>query len=121
MKQNDTAKDAASYMASQGRPTMGAGEGTKFTSPSADVRPATGKLMPKGGAQAGDPTAMGTKVARTNVPAAQGGERQGAAYSIKASYMKNTSPEAGATLANAPVMPSVMKRGGFGSGIDSSY
>lgn len=112
---------AAAAGNTQGRKTMAAGEGTKFTSPSADVRPATGKLMPKGGAQAGDPTAMGTKVARTNVPAAQGGERKGAAYSIKASYMKNTAPEAGATLANSPIIPSVMKRGGFASGIDSSY
>jgi hypothetical protein len=119
MASNDIAKDAAAYMASQGRETMAAGEGTKFTSPSA--KPASGKLMPKGGAQAGDPTAMGTKASRTNVSAAPGGERKGAAYSIKASYMKNTSPEAGTTLANAPVMPSVMKRGGFGSGIDSSY
>jgi hypothetical protein len=35
--------------------------------------------------------------------------------------MKNTAPEAGATLANSPIIPSVMKRGGFASGIDSSY
>ena len=110
---------AAAAGNTQGRKTMGAGEGTKFTSPSAN--PASGKLMPKGNKQAGDPTAMGTKASRTNVPAAQGGERKGAAYSIKASYMKNTSPEAGLTLANAPVMPSVMKRGGFSSGIESSY
>ena len=119
MASNDIAKDAAAYMASQGRETMAAGEGTKFTSPSA--KPVSGKLMPRGNKQAGDPTAMGTKASRTNVSAAPGGERKGAAYSIKASYMKNTSPEAGTTLANAPVMPSVMKRGGFGSGIDSSY
>jgi hypothetical protein len=119
MASNDIAKDSAAYMASQGRETMAAGEGTKFTSPSA--KPASGKLMPRGNKQAGDPTAMGTKASRTNVSAAPGGERKGAAYSIKASYMKNTSPEAGTTLANAPVMPSVMKRGGFGSGIDSSY
>ena len=120
MNNNDTAKDAASYMASQGRPTMGAGEGTKFTSPSADVRPATGKLMPKGGAQAGDPTAMGTKANRSNVPATPGGERKGAAYSIKASYMKTTSPEAGMTMSNSPSIPAVTKRG-FSQGIDSSY
>jgi hypothetical protein len=110
---------AAAAGNTQGRKTMGAGEGTKFTSPSAN--PASGKLMPKGNKQAGDPTAMGTKASRTNVPAAQGGERKGAAYSIKASYMKNTAPEAGATLANSPIIPSVMKRGGFASGIDSSY
>ena len=110
---------AAAAGNTQGRKTMGAGEGTKFTSPSAN--PASGKLMPKGGAQAGDPTAMGTKASRSNVPAAPGGERKGAAYSIKASYMKNTAPEASSTLGNSPVMPSVMKRGGFASGIDSSY
>jgi len=110
---------AAAAGNTQGRVTMGAKEGTKFTSPSAS--PASGKLMPRGNKQAGDPTAMGTKANRANVPAAQGGERKGAAYSIKASYMKNTAPEAGMTLANSPVMPAVMKRGGFASGLDSSY
>jgi hypothetical protein len=118
MASNDIAKDSAAYMASQGRETMAAGEGTKFTSPSA--KPASGKLMPRGNKQAGDPTAMGTKASRTNVAAAPGGERKGAAYSIKATYMKSTSPEAGMTMSNSPIIPPVTKRG-FSQGIDSSY
>jgi hypothetical protein len=109
---------AAAAGNTQGRQTMKAGEGTKFTSPSAN--PASGKLMPRGNKQAGDPTAMGTKASRSNVPAAQGGERKGAAYSIKATYMKSTSPEAGMTMSNSPIIPPVTKRG-FSQGIDSSY
>ena len=110
--------DAASAAGNtQGRSTMGK-EGIKFSSPSAN--PASGKLMPRGNKQAGDPTAMGTKASRTNVPAAPGGERKGAAYSIKATYMKSTSPEAGMTMSNSPIIPPVTKRG-FSQGIDSSY
>jgi hypothetical protein len=109
---------AAAAGNTQGRSTMGAGEGTKFTSPSAN--PASGKLMPRGNKQAGDPTAMGTKASRPNVLIAPGGERKGAAYSIKATYMKSTSPEAGMTMSNSPIIPPVTKRG-FSQGIDSSY
>jgi hypothetical protein len=107
---------AAAAGNTQGRQTMKAGEGTKFTSPSAN--PASGKLMPRGNKQAGDPTAMGTKASRPNV--LLGGERKGAAYSIKATYMKSTSPEAGMTMSNSPIIPPVTKRG-FSQGIDSSY
>lgn len=101
----------------QGRVTM-KGEGTKFSSPSAS--PASGKLMPKGNKQAGDPTGMGTKVARQNRPISMA-ERNGAAHTIVTNIVKQNAPEAGYTLANSPTLPSVIKRGGFSSGIDSSY
>lgn len=117
MANNDVTKDAASYSASQGRPTMD-GEGRKFSSPSA--KPASGTLVPKKNTAAGDPTAMGTKANRSNVAAAPGGERKGAAYSIKATYMKSNAPEAGMTMSNSPIIPAVTKRG-FSQGLDSSY
>lgn len=101
----------------QGRVTMKAGEGSKFSSPSAS--PASGKLMPKGNKQAGDPTAAGTKANRANVPTSAA-ERNGAAHTVITSYMKQTAPEAGATMMNAKVIPAKTKRG-FASGIDSSY
>ena len=100
----------------QGRSAMGRG-GTAFSDPSA--KPASGKLMPKGNRQAGDPTAAGTRVARTNRPISAA-ERNGAAHTIVTSIVKNNEPSAGMTLANSPIVPPVMKRG-FQGGVDSSY
>jgi hypothetical protein len=62
-------------------------DGISFTSPSAS--PKAGTLIPKKGAQAADPTVQGTGM-RTNIPA--GKDRNGAAYSIKSNYMRQTSP-----------------------------
>jgi hypothetical protein len=117
MKQNDTAKDAASYMASQGRPTMG-DEGRKFSAPG--TKPLKGTLIKKKNTAAGDPTAMGTQAARTNVPVTAA-ERNGSSHRIVTNYMQQNAPEAGATLMNAKVIPSKTKRGGFSDGVDSSY
>jgi hypothetical protein len=100
----------------QGRVTMGAGEGTKFSSPSAS--PAKGKLMPRGNKQAGDP-AMSGKGNRVNVPMSAA-ERNGAAHTIITNIVKQNSPEAGATLMNAKVLPAATKRG-FESEIASAY
>jgi len=101
----------------QGRSAEGRG-GTAFSAPSA--KPASGKVMPKGNRQAGDPTAAGTRVARPNRPMSAS-ERNGAAHTIVTSIVKQNEPAAGATLANAPIIPPVMKRGGFESGISSAY
>jgi len=117
MNNNDTAKDAASYMASQGRPTMG-DEGRKFSAPGA--KPLKGTLIKKKNTAAGDPTAMGTKVARPNVPVSAA-ERNGAAHTVITSYMKQTAPEASSTMMNAKIIPGKTKRGGFSDGVDSSY
>ena len=102
----------------QGRASMGT-EGVKFTSPSAS--PASGTLAPKNNTAAGDPTAAGTKANRANAP--YQGERMGAAYSIKASYMKSTAPEAGLTQANGRIVsPAVVRsHDSFGEGIGTSY
>jgi hypothetical protein len=108
---------AAAAGNTQGRVTMKAGEGTKFSAPSAS--PAKGKLMPRGNTAAGDPTAAGTKVARPNVPVSAA-ERNGASYTIITNTVKQTAPEASATLMNARVIPAITKRG-FASGVDSSY
>jgi hypothetical protein len=112
-------QDAAlAGMAAQGRTPMGK-EGIKFSSPSAS--PASGTLVPKKNVAAGDPTASGTKVNRTNAPYA--GERKGAAYSIKARYTKATDPASGLTQANSRIIsPSVVRSGdSFNQGIGTSY
>ena len=93
--------EALAGMANAGRTPMGK-SGAAFTSPSAS--PKAGKLVKKGGAQAADPYAqpVGT---RKNVPASHG-----ASYGIRARYMRQTSPEAGATQANGRVFKSVINR-----------
>lgn len=96
----------------QGRSSMGRA-GTSFTSPSA--KPASGKLMPRKGAQAGDPT-MEAKPSRSHKMA----ERNGAAHTIITKIVKPNDPAAGMTQANSPIIPPVTHRG-FESGIDSSY
>jgi hypothetical protein len=102
----------------QGRKTIG-NEGRKFTSPSAS--PEAGTLIPKKNTAAGDPTGAGTKVNRVNQPYA--GERKGAAYSITATYMKQTAPEAGLTQANGRIVsPAVVRqKDSWTQGIETSY
>jgi hypothetical protein len=105
--------------AKQGRTPMGK-DGRKFSSPSAS--PTAGTLVPKKGAQAADPTgSKGTP--RVNVPAAPGGERIGAAYSVKVNYMKPTDPAAGMTQANGRIIsPSVVRSTeSFSEGVGTSY
>lgn len=103
--------------ANQGRVPMGK-EGVAFSSPSA--KPQAGTLVPKKNTQAADPSATGVGI-RTNVPYV--GERKGAAYSIKASYLKQTSPEAAATQANGRIVsPSVVRsKDSFWQGNSTSY
>jgi hypothetical protein len=78
--------------------------------------PLKGKVMPKKNTQAGDPTAGG-KANRTNI------ERIGATYRITAKYGKSVNPEAGATMANARIVPSVQgkSRPNFNDGMQSNY
>jgi hypothetical protein len=111
---------AAAAGNTQGRKTMG-DEGRKFTSPSAS--PQAGTLVPKKNTAAGDPTGAGTKANRVNEARVPGAERKGAAYSIKATYMKQTDPSAGMTQANGRVVsPAVTRqRDSWAQGIESSY
>ena len=101
----------------QGRESSGR-EGTKFSSPSAS--PKSGTLVPKKNTAAGDPAITNPGV-RANAPYA--GERKGAAYSVKATYMKQTDPSAGMTQANGRVVsPSVVRqKDSWTQGIETSY
>lgn len=65
-------------------------------------------LMPKKGAQAGDPTIQ-AKPARPNriISAA---ERSGAHYGVQSGMTANVAPEAGLTQANGRIIPSSVKR-----------
>jgi hypothetical protein len=111
----DIEKEALAGMAKVGAPRQPSlREGTKFTSPSA--KPASGKLVAKGNAAAGDPTAE-AKPSRSTTTA----ERNGAAHTVITKIVKSNEPAAGATLANAKIIPSTIKRGGFAAGIDSAY
>jgi hypothetical protein len=112
--------EALAGMAKQGRAPMNK-DGIGFTSPSAS--PKAGTLIKKKGAQAGDP--YGSKGApRSNVqketPAK---DRNGAAYSIKATYTKMTDPSAGMTQANGKIIKTAMKRDrtNFDGGMGTSY
>ena len=101
----------------QGRQSSGR-EGTKFSSPSAS--PKSGTLMPKKNTAAADPAVTNPGI-RSNAPYA--GERKGAAYSIKATYMKQTAPEAGMTQANGRIVsPAVVRqKDSWTQGIETSY
>jgi hypothetical protein len=107
--------------ANQGRKPMGK-DGVSFSATSA-TGTGKAKLVKKGGAQAGDPTGAGSKANRSNVAQTPGGERLGAAYSIKARYTKATDPAAGLTQANGRVIASATKRDrtNFDGGMGASY
>lgn len=85
--------------------------------------PVAGSLVPKKSVQAGDPT-YGGKANRANISSgnAAQSERLGARYSIGVSFPAPMSPEAGATMANARIIPSVRGRQApnFGGGIQSA-
>jgi hypothetical protein len=72
--------------------------------------------MPKKNTQAGDPT-INNKANRQNV------ERHGAQYRITAKMPAPINIEAGSTMANAKVIPSVMGKQtpNFNNGVDSAY
>jgi hypothetical protein len=69
-----------------------------------------GTLMPKKNVQAGDPTNPGSKGPRRTPVLDAGGEKLGAAYVVKANYAPTVDPAAGATMANARIIPSVQGR-----------
>lgn len=111
--------EALAGMAKQGRKPMMKG-GIAFTATAAQGK-LSGELFPKKNVAAGDPN--GSKGApRSNVPAA-GGDRNGAAYSIKARYTKMTDPAAGQTQANGMIVSTATKRDrmNFDGGNNASY
>jgi hypothetical protein len=66
--------------------------------------PLKGKLIPKKSTQSADPTAGG-KANRVNVL-----EKMGATYKVNATYSPQHDPAAGATMANARIIPSILGR-----------
>jgi hypothetical protein len=117
----NSSDEALAGMAKQGRTPMGK-DGVKFTDVSSK---GTGraKLVKKGGAQAGDPTGMGTKANKANVARSTNGEREGAAYKIAARIYKPNDPAAGLTQANGRVISTATNRdrGNFDGGNSASY
>jgi hypothetical protein len=83
-------------------------------------------LRPKGGAQAGDPSAPGSKADRAQggypKPAGKG-DRNGAGYRVQAVFPPHQAPEAGATQANGRVVGSAINRSlpAFTDGSEPSY
>jgi len=63
------------------------------------------KLMPKKGAQAGDPAREAKPARKESLR-----ERQGARYAIRVKMSGGTSPEAGATQANGRIIPPAVNR-----------
>jgi len=93
-------QEALAGMAKVGAPRKPMGkDGVKFTA----AKPQRGKSVKRGNAAAGDPTLGGAAIRK---PTSQ----MGAAYSVGSKYMKQTEPAAGSTLANAPIVPPVMRR-----------
>jgi hypothetical protein len=111
-RNNSTSDEAIANAGSSARVSMGA----------TVVKPEVGKLMPKKNTQAADPTAGGKGPRRTPILNA-GGERLGAAYVVKANYGQMIDPAAGATMANARIVPSVAgkSRPNFDNANNSSY
>jgi hypothetical protein len=80
-----------------------------------------GTLVAKKSTQAGDPTGGGMGPGRSPVLNV-GGERLGGSYKVKASLGITIDPAAGATMANAKIIPSVQGRANpnFESGMQAS-
>lgn len=79
--------------------------------------PEAGTAVPRHNTQAGDPTNPGSKQNRVNI------ERIGATYRVNAKMSASIDPAAGATMANARIVPSIQGRANpnFESGIQSAY
>ena len=112
-KRMNTNQTPEQIVATGARAYMGS-TASAFSAPGADSY--AGTLMPKKNTQAGDPTIM-NKANRQNV------ERKGAQHRITAKMPAPINSEAGATMANARIVPSVMGKQApnFNSGVDSTY
>ena len=78
-----------------------------------------GALVPKKNVQAGDPTGMGTKQNRVNVPY---NEKLGASYRVSVPFTPTIDPAAGPTMQSARIVPSISGRENpnFESGIQGA-
>lgn len=79
----------------------------------------TGTQIPKKNVQAADPTGMGSKGNRVNVPY---NESLGAKYRVSVPFTPTIDPAAGPTMASARVVPSISGRANpnFESGIQGA-
>lgn len=112
-----TPEEALAGMAKTGAPRQPMNkDGVKFSVGG----PKKGTLVKKGHSKSQDPYAQPVGI-RSNVPA--GRDRNGAAYGIKTSYLKSTSPEAGLTQANGRRFKSAINRTNpnFSDGVATSY
>lgn len=105
---SDIVNEALAGMAKTGAPRKPMGN-PPVQARNASGEAAHGTKVPRKGGQAGDPTAMGTKKDRANVPA----ERLGAHYGISARVAPAVCPEASATMASGRMLPPTTVRGGF--------
>jgi hypothetical protein len=111
-------QEALAGMAKVGAPREPMGQKpVSFTAP----KPEKGTLVKKGSSAASDP-AVQNQGTRSNRPYS-GQERLGAAYGVKASYAKQTAPEAGMTQANGRIVsPAVIRqKDSWSEGLDTSY
>lgn len=113
-----TPEEALAGMALVGSPRVPMGTSVLDNIRNVAVRPALkGTLVPRGGAQAGEP-GWATGI-RQNIPQS---ESLGAAYRIGAIVPPLTCPSAGATQANGRIVPpSVSREDSWGDGINGAY
>jgi hypothetical protein len=117
-RSNPTSDEAMAASGSSARTPMG------MSAYAVTAEPAlTGTLVPRKNGKAVDPVYPGSKgPGRTPVMDA-GGERLGAAYQVKSFLGATIDPAAGATMANARIVPSVQGRNNpnFDSGNQAAY
>ena len=113
-----TPEEALAGMALVGSPRVPMGNSVIENVQAVGARPALrGTLVPKQGAQAGDP-GWATGI-RQNIPQS---ESLGAAYRIGVGIPPMTDPSAGATQANGRIIPSsVSREDSWGDGITGAY
>jgi hypothetical protein len=101
-RNNPTPEEHHASLAGSGsaRVSVGAAQGYGFSVGGSYA----GTLIPKHNTQAGDPTNPGSKQNRQNI------ERVGATYRVTAGMGVNLDPAAGATMANARIVPSIQGR-----------
>lgn len=110
---HDEAHEAAKAV---GSPRIAVGQDIYAATADPSLR---GTLIPKKNMQAADPTGMGTKQNRGNIPY---DERLGASYRVTVPFTPTIDPSAGPTMQSAKIVPSVAGRQNpnFQSGIEYS-
>ena len=115
----EDAKSMGSPRATMGDPAAISPEATMSSVDEMNAGQLQGAVMPKKNVQASDPTGMGTKVNRVNVPY---GEKLGASYRVSVPFTPTIDPAAGPTMQSARIVPSISGRENpnFESGIQGA-